>query len=351
MRDQVLALVERYIGKGYKQAGGSNVVMVCPFEGPDRDRPSNKPFSVNADLGLFNCFSCHISGSLPHLLRMLHVPSDRIALETKGLSAALEENRRLRSQELQRQWYHKDPLEAAVPLSKVVLKPYEWMPLKLVDDGFHPDLLREQSIGFDPLNQRITFPIFDLYGRLAGVMGGRQFDWQEPKYKVYRGRQVDPVTKRVSESDFGPWFAEMYPDYTWQNHDHLWGFNEVYPHLFYSQEVQTVIVVEGFKARLWLLQNGYRNTVAIMGSKLSERQKQLLLRPRAKIILFLDNDLAGQDGMRKSGRDLNLRNDSVWVARYPPHRWECQPDQLRSPGELHKAIAGATRYAEYERSS
>ncbi len=120
----------------------------------------------------------------------------------------------------------------------------------------------------------------------------------------------------------------------------------MYPRLFFSQEVETLIIVEGFKACLWLLQHGYWNTVALMGSRVSRRQMQLLFRLRANFVLFLDRDPAGLQGMLHDGREMYYKTPTVGVARYPHGVGSCQPDNLSSQ-ELHNSIAGTIPFAQF----
>jgi len=345
MRDQVLAIVEKYLGTKYRPSGDSNIMMDCPVHGAK----SGTPFSVNLDLGLFHCFSCHVSGPIPYLLRLLGLPDAIIEAETGPLRDAITENQKLLKIKRRAEWFHKDPFHAKTPLSLVTLVPYNWMPTWLTEDGIDWRVLQQMRVGVDLQKQRITYPVFDIYGNLAGVVGGRTQPWQEPKYKVYEGDHKDREGHLI-ESDFGPWFGEKYPDYEFKNHDFLWNYERVYPRLFFSKEVQTLIIVEGFKAALWLLQNGYENTVAVMGSRLSYRQKQLLARLRANFLLFMDNDLAGHEGMLKDGGELYIKQPGVFVARYPHEMWGCQPDDL-VPEDLASVVTGALTYPMYAKGA
>ncbi len=205
MREHVLSLVERYLGGKHRRSGESNVTLKCPFhKGGEETKPS---FSINLDLGLFNCFTCHVSGTLPYLLRLLNVPDNVIDMETRGIRVELEDNKARLMFKRRSEWKRKDPFQAHTILSPVVLKPYEWCPNKLVEAGFDPRLLENMQIGFDIPNKRITYPVHDIYGNLAGVVGGKTEDWQQPKYKVYLGRQTDALG-RVTDGDFGSWFPE-----------------------------------------------------------------------------------------------------------------------------------------------
>jgi len=234
--------------------------------------------------------------------------------------------------------YSKDPFRATIILSETIIAAYNWCPTKLIEAGFQIPWLQHLQIGVDRNNWRITYPVRDIYGNLAGMVGGAMLDSQIPKYKVYEGKHKD-FSGNVIPSDYGKWFDEEYPLYEFRNHEYLWNFDRVYPRLFFGKEEGLIILVEGFKACIWLLQNGYRNTVALMGTSLSNKQKQLLLRVNSRILLFLDNDEPGQVGTVKIGNKLQEAVPSVWVARYPNQN-KMQPDDLDA-GNLYAAIQNA----------
>lgn len=341
MRQRILSLIERYLGRGHF-SGDENVSVPCPIH----KTQDGSPFSINVTNGAWHCFSCHASGSLPKLLRVLGLARTQIDAELKDLRAELEDNRRRLLWKKRTIWQTVDPFLAPTILPEALLKPYEWLPNSLVSKGFDPAWLQWLDIGFDPHANRVMYPIRDIYGNLAGMSGGTAIAGVHPKYKVYQGRHVDPISKKEIGSSYGPWFDEQYPDYYFHNHHYLWNYDQVYPQLFFGRETQTLIIVEGFKACIWLLQHGWPNTIALMGSTMSDQQRNLLHRISARIVLFLDNDLAGQNATDTIARELRLFQPGVSIALYPA---DCkQPDDLR-PDELTASIQGAETYPEWKR--
>lgn len=344
MRGHILSLVERYVGRGH-YSGDANVSLPCPFH----ETKDGTPFSVNVTTGAWQCFTCHVAGSLPFLLKKLGLAPQVIDAELKDIQDELQAARSALAWKKREQWTAKDPFLAPTRLPEALLKPYELMPLRLVEQGFDPRWLQWMDIGYDRNNDRITYPIRDVYGNLAGVSGGAAFSWQKPKYEVYQGAHTNPMTGRRVGSHYGPWFDETYPDYHFNNKNYLWNFDNVYPRLFFSSKVETLIIVEGFKACLWLLQNGWANTVALMGSTLSEFQRNIVHRVRTNIVLFLDNNQAGKDGSNKIAKTLQAVQPEVRIARYPEDaEEEDQPDDLTSAG-LSAAINSAETLSEWRR--
>jgi DNA primase len=102
----------------------------------------------------------------------------------------------------------------------------------------------------------------------------------------------------------------------------------VYPKLFYT-DLDMVIVVEGYKACLWMLQQGFDNTVALQGSRMSTSQEALLAKHDGWVILFLDNNKAGKEGTDDTGTRLIARGQRVLVCNYPDeYEEQAQPDNL-----------------------
>lgn len=99
-------------------------------------------------------------------------------------------------------------------------------------------------------------------------------------------------------------------------------------------DAKRVIVVEGFWSVFWISQCGLPNVVALMGSTMSERQRELLVERFKGVQLFLDGDDAGRTAAGKIAGDLVRR---LWVKVV-----ECpdglQPDRLPAH-ELKRLLA------------
>ena len=352
MREHIQALLTRYLPGTLRQGASGNALTKCPFhkEGQER-RPS---FSVNPDLGVFHCFTCHVAGDIRYLLKLLGLPRPQIDIELAVIQPMLDENRRKAEFEKQHLFTNNDPFKAKTVLPEALLGVYEWCPTKLLEDGFDMNLLQDMEVGFDKRNNRITYPLRDMYGNLAGLSGGRMLPTQEPKYKVYQGAEP---TRGIHVGDFGEWFDEQFPGFKCENHDLIWNFNRVYPRV--SQNVSgaddTVFVVEGFKACLWMIQCGYLNTVALMGSYVSETQQRMLHRLGGDVMLLLDNDAPGRKAVQRIGRLLwRPLHGRLKVVPYPQEdvqasihdNADSQPDDYEAQG-IHQMVAASLPYHVY----
>lgn len=255
---------------------GNNIKINCPFH--NEDTPS---CFVDKDSGKFYCFGCHKGGGFKTLLKQLNVEIDIDIKPTRKVIVAKPE----------------------IVLDEGILRNYMYKP-KL--DKFNVDLLLKHKIGYDVKRSRNIFPIRNWKGELVGVSGGTTIG-ATPKYKVYRGGYW---ADKWYMSDYGEWFDELYPNYgTLSKSKYIWNYDKVFGNLLYSKKKENVFIVEGFKAALWLIQHGFENTVALMGSAVYDDQVALLSRLDARFFVFLDNDAAGKKGteeIKEKMREFDL---------------------------------------------
>jgi DNA primase len=277
--------------------GGTNWLILCPFHGE-----KTASLCVDKKNGQFYCFGCHKGGGIKKLLEFLGDNSTFIPV--------IEIEEKVERPE--------------VIIDEKFLKKYWYCPQTLVDAGFSLETLMNYEIGFDIEKNRNIFPIRNEEGELVGVSGGTIINAM-PKYKVYRGGFWSEHGKWLP-GDFGRLFDDEYPNYgTLPKTKYIWNYHKVFSRLLYKPSVETIIVVEGFKAALWLLQHGYENVVALMGTVFSETQDKLLSRLKANYILFLDNDEAGINGSLKAAKMLKKHGEVLRVEYIKNYR---QPDDF-----------------------
>lgn len=316
----MLAVVERHLPGPFKRSGTTNIITKCPFhKGGQERKPS---FSINLEKGLFHCFTgdCGLSGDLDRLLRLLKLGPTQIEAELKSVRPVLEQNRQLHRIEKAHAFIDRDPFKAPFAFPESILGVFEFSPGLLIEQGFNPTILKQQEIGYDISANRIMYPIRDLYGSLAGFSGGitpLTEKYRDEKYRVYQGKRQNHLGQWL-QSDYGAWFDDWFrewfdissTEYRFENRNYLWGFHEVWERWCNDPgSVDKIYVVEGYKARLWMLQAGFQNTVALQGSYISDLQQQALHRTGSHIVLCLDNDSAGR------GATLKIA-DYLWRPMY-----------------------------------
>lgn len=126
---------------------------------------------------------------------------------------------------------------------------------------------RDDGRVIDRFRHRLLFPIRDRRGRIIGF-GGRTLGDAQPKYLN------SPQTILFDKSSV------------------LYALDQAAEAI---RRERTVIVVEGYFDAITAHQYGYRNTVASLGTALTEKQARQLRQLADHIVLALDADLAGKE--------------------------------------------------------
>ncbi len=162
----------------------------------------------------------------------------------------------------------------AAALNDGLFPPTDYM----FDRGFDSDTLDHWEFGYDELTSRITFAVRDELGRLVGFKG-RSTDGREPKYLVI-GDSPDKKPR------YG--IPRYYTGIL------VFGLHEAIKHM--GQD-RVLIVCEGELNAVALWQMGFKNAVALNGSRLTRRQQNLIRAHAEEVIMFFDFDKAGLEGM------------------------------------------------------
>ena len=280
--DRILEIAHRYL-RNVRKTGAENIVATCPIHRKaDGSSERNPSFTLSLVSGLWQCHSCKEKGALPRLLRLI---TDGYQV-TKLYEDLFEDLRKQRA--VERPAHLASNYVTDNPLPEAVLGFFDMCPTPMLEEGFTEETIKRFEVGFDMKHYRITFPIRDIDGTLMGVSGRTVID-AEPRHRVYDieyeayGLQRQrPARKSMT----------------------LWNGHTLYPSLFSTYNPEPIVVVEGFKACMWLWQWGITNVVALLGSTLSQTHKWLLERVGAPVYLMLDNDAAGLKARKDIGERL-----------------------------------------------
>jgi len=303
-KDEIVSILQDYITFPERQSGLTDLAANCPFhKGGKESKPSFYvyvgPPTKNKLPGASFCHTCSEGWSLVGLLKKLAVPNSLIDTIQTYVKETYPERKEVK---LEFGW---------TQLPEVILGVFSYLPKGLIDTGFDIEILKKYEIGFDRKRKRIIFPIRNHLGELVAVSGRTvRNDW--PRYKIY-----------IEE------FEEVVNEYSFDKKSVLWGLDKFYNSCMYNDMyVDTpVVVCEGFKAALWVIQAGYPYTVAILGSYLSREQEALLSRITNRVVLFLDNDVPGRKATEKITKNC-LRGLDMRVAHYTEQHLGESPDDL-----------------------
>jgi DNA primase len=342
---------------------GSRWVGLCPFH--DERTPS---FSVNAEEKLFHCFGCGKGGDAIAFVReteALDFPEAvellgdryRVELEREREDPGAEQRRRRRERLLALvdrtarfyATYLWESAEAAGAreylvgrgLSEEVLRefrvgysPSAWdrVVVGAQRDGFAPEELAAAGLGqrgrnggfYDRFRGRIMFPLADSRGRLLGFGARALRENQQPKYLntsendlYHKGRQLFGIDRARSQ----------------------------------ASRRAAVVVVEGYTDVLALHDAGVRESVAIMGTALTQEQLTELGRAvggGGTLYLALDADRSGREAMLRAARGAQDQQLELRVVALPEGRDPAELISDEGPEAFRTRIDKAVSVLEFQ---
>lgn len=295
---KVRAAIHQYLTR-VRGAGPDNIVACCPFH--DDNTPS---FSMCVHNGLYICFGCGETGNFRSFLARMGLGPSEIKYH---YGATLEQIR-------QNAPPPPDPthpnviMETNRHIPEELLGLFHFCPIDLLDEGFTEATLLDFGVGVDKFNDRITYPLRDFKGNLVGISGRAMREDQEERYKVYR-------------EEYTRW--EL-PPYNTDKALLLWNAHRVFPAVYNKPDAGPIVIVEGFKACMWLKQAGVPNVVALMTKAMSWTQAWLLRHMGNNHVLMLDNDNAGIAGTINASEELIKSSPHLRIVEYE----EAQPTDV-----------------------
>jgi DNA primase len=300
VHSEILDIAYKFL-ENVRPSGSENVMALCPFHDD-----ATASFAMNILNGVYFCHSCHAKGNLLTFLRGVGVSHQLIDLQYKDL---IEAARRTTPP-------GPDPLDPGVyslaPLPEGALGFFDGYTIpSLLMAGFKEETLRYFDVGFDHWHDRITYPIRDTLGRLVGINGRTLHKDVRPRYKIYNKEYL-----LWGLPERGPWDRRKV----------LYNLHNVLPSLLvHRPEHSFLVVVEGYKACMWVWQAGIKNVIGLMGSYFSWEHRWLIEKFGGKVYFFLDNNAAGIRGTYNAGQVLQQTK-----------RYAVDPYQIRfhqDPGE------------------
>lgn len=336
-RADIINIVSRYVNL---RQSGKNYVALCPFH-PDK-KPS---FTVSPEKNLFHCFGCGEGGDVFKFLMKierldfseavaklaselnikLHTESPSRVDKLRGLNKRACEyfQRNLGSSQgrsAKEYLRGRGFSEETISRFKLGYAPPGWDGLLKTLAGEEKTLetlglvLRAKEGGYyDRFRDRIIFTIFSLSGEIAGF-AGRALNDTQPTYLNISNTPLFEKSSILYGLNFARSAAAAGGSAAGSKQPQQ-GF---------------IILVEGYTDVLMCHQAGIKNTVASMGTSLTENQARLLKRFTEKVIIAYDRDAAGKAASLRSMRCLRNAGLDVAVALLP---LEQDPDSLiRSRG-------------------
>lgn len=227
---------------------------------------------ISASKEVWHCFSCGGGGNLVSLISQVKdIPYE----EARDIYLNFCTEKHLEIDTLRR---YEDVLSSERAfLTETFLAPYHSGKIEhpyMTRRGFTKEFQQEYEFGWDSEKKRVTIPIRWENGTLCGVVGRAVLDTSNPSYEKIYGNSPKYYFYELPKG------GVLFPLNKFEGNDSL-------------------ILVEGTLDVLYAHSLGYRNTLALQTSHISKEQiKQLDKLGVKKIILCLDNDIAGEGGCK-----------------------------------------------------
>jgi DNA primase len=280
----------------------------CPFH-----HEKTASFTVSPDKGIFYCFGCHSGGDVitfiskaehcstlqaaEHLVEryQLTVPPQ---FKREGSYNPKEKQQYYAVYACVAQWCHAMLLKNTAAMAYISNRGISRTSINYFSLGYFPggtkamgsllsyaqeqqllpsDLVQAQilsqgkSVLFSPFEERIIFPIKDHLGRPCGF-GGRTFKATDERAKYYNSRESSYFVK--GSLLFGLDVAKQS-----------------------TQQQGKLFLVEGYTDCIAMVQHGYPNTVATLGTACTLEHLVAIARYASELFVIYDADRAGQEAV------------------------------------------------------
>src|SRR5215216_3241585 len=315
---------------------GQRWTGLCPFH--DERTPS---FSVNAEHKRFHCFGCSASGDAIDFVQEIEALDFVGALEFLAERYNVELKREAEDPEAEKRRLRRERLiklvdRAAKYYERVLWESPEAEPARayLKERGLCEEVLREFRIGYSPSawDKVTAAALRDGFSADEVVTAGLAQRSRSGSGVIdrFRGRIMFPLAdtrgkvlgfgaRRLREDDNGPKYLNTSENELYQKGKQLFGIHVARPA---AGKAGRVVAVEGYTDVLALHQAGIKETVAIMGTALTQEQLAELAKigdgnRRGLVYLALDADRAGRDAMLRAARLAEDRGVDLRVVEMP----------------------------------
>ena len=295
--NDIVDIISQYV---VLKRSGRNYFGLCPFH-----KEKSPSFSVSPDKQIFHCFGCGAGGNVIHFvskieninfIETIQVLSDKAGIALPTLESGEDTKKELLKSkvyeinEIAALFYHENLYKPTSKLAQEYVKKrkmdnktlktftigyagkYNELYQELKKRGYKEEEILASSLVIknqdgtyvDRFRKRFMIPIRDVKDRVI-AFGGRVLDDSKPKY--------------INSPE----------NIVYSKGRHLFGIN-----VAKRNQMDRLIIVEGYMDAISLWQRGITNVVASLGTALTESQGRLLRRYSNKIIIGYDSDGAGQ---------------------------------------------------------
>src|SRR3954468_17572806 len=308
---------------------GSRWTGLCPFH--DERTPS---FSVSAENKLYHCFGCQESGDAIKFVQATEGLDFREAVEALAERYNVELKREQEDPQAEERRRRRVRLLDLVERATAYYERVLWQSPEaarareyLAGRGLGEEVLRKFRVGYAPsawdsvmlAAQRLGFSQEELAAAGLGQRG-RSGGF----YDRFRGRIMFPLADprgkvlgfgaRAMRDDQGPKYVNTSENELYHKGRQLFGIDQARAP---AAKLGRVVAVEGYTDVLALHQAGVTESVAIMGTALTQEQMAGLAQAAHTVYLALDADRAGQEAMLRAARAAEEKRLELLVVDMP----------------------------------
>ena len=304
---------------------GKEFLGLCPFH--SEKTPS---FTVNNEKGFYHCFGCQAHGSVFDFVMETERLSFRDTVEKLAALVGMEIPRHsvedaqqyktyevlIKLMEAATQFFQKSLLANAGKNARDYLK----------SRGLNQEIVSQFRVGYAPHSQNLLKSELKNKGfseesmLLAGVLVKSNSSPNSTYYDRFRNRIIFPIDDRRGKiigfgaralGDIKPKYLNSPETPIYQKRKELYGFSHAAPS---AHKKGHIIITEGYMDVIALHKAGFKNSVAPLGTAITDDQLQNLWKVVSEPILCFDGDSAGKRAaIRAASRALPLLRSGYTV--------------------------------------
>lgn len=262
-----------YIGQYVEMSEDSGEWFgLCPFH-----NDSDPSFSVSPETGAWYCFGCKKGGNAISFVMKYHHIGYEDALERLCESVGITKREAVQQLEVSKTLrQYLPPKKKYKQATYKILEPnymsrfdINWEKLKVwEEEGIPRELMTRFQVRYDPLGNRIVFPIRSPTGAVINVCG-----------RTLNIQTHDSEGRRISKYKYLQKMGILDTIYA------LWDSKEK------ILEKKEIILFEGAKSVMKAYSYGYKNSAAVLTSGINQYQLKLLIKLGVRVVFALDSDV------------------------------------------------------------
>ena len=285
----IVDIISQYVN--VNRSGGS-LKACCPFH-----KEKTPSFVVNEEKQFFKCFGCGKSGDVFTFIEEIEnveFPDAVKILAAKiGFELPADRNYQTNNSKQIKQvnleagrYYYKSLLKSNFALNY------------LKERYIQPETIKTFGLGYANNSMELLEILLSSYGESLIIESGLATKNNQQLRPVFRDRIIFPIFNVRDEiigfggrqlGQYGPKYINSKETPVYSKKEHLYALNIAKKNI----EKDALFLVEGYMDAISMHQNGYKNTVATLGTALTAEQAKLLSRYVNTVFILYDSDEAG----------------------------------------------------------